>query len=142
MDDLSNDSFGVHCPVCGSKNYKRSYRTEMIAASFGPLVQYMHANCTCFACKADGDFYQENDAKIEEAVAQSRQAAVGKMIDNLSLRGHKPSHIERVLGLRQGSLKRWRERCTPEGAALLMVLMAKPEALEVLDNPVLWSGVI
>jgi len=134
MDDIADDSFGVSCPVCGCKDFKRTYEGRSISVPYGPEVEYLAANCYCFACQFEGDFYQENDEKITESEAKSRQAAFEAMVENLSLRNYAPPYIERVLRIPQGSIKRWRERCSPEAAALLRILVMKADLLAELDH--------
>jgi len=123
----------IYCPGCGSEAFKRTYEERSISVPFGPKVEYLAANCVCSVCMLDGDFYQENDSKITEAEAKSRQAAYEALVQNLSLRNYAPPYIERVLRIPQGSIKRWKHGCSPEAAALLMLVCMVPNVLEDLD---------
>lgn len=124
----------VSCPVCGDEGFVRTYEQRSVRVPFGEKIGYMAACCVCHLCKSDGDFHLENDAKVNVALAASRQTAAVAMLENLSKHRIQPSYIERVLGIPQGSTKMWQQSVTPEAAALLTVLVMNPDVLDAIDR--------
>ena len=123
---------GIICPVCGSTNFERKHETKGISYPYGIEMPYLHASCECFGCDAGGDFYLENDDRIETAERQSMTYAVDVMLEKLQTLGFRPSYIERVLRLKQGTLKNApRSR---EMAALLRILLVRSDVLAELDT--------
>lgn len=122
----------VTCPICGSANFTREYENASLSAPYGPEVTYARACCTCADCKADGDFYRENDEPALAALHTSMLASIDVMLAKLNADGIlRTVDIERILRLPIGSLAEVKSVFV---AAILRMALARPETIVEFDT--------
>lgn len=82
-----------------------------------------------------GDFAQQNDARVAEALERAVRDSARAIIDQLAERGISMAYFERALQLPQRTLARWKEGgSAAAGIALLRLVRTYPWLLRVADH--------
>lgn len=128
----------MECPSCGSNDIETRKEERYVQAVLGARVPYTAVVNLCAACGMDGDFNAVNDPPLEDALKASDQLALAVWVDVIERAGFRKPAIERILGIPPGTIKHWVEHpetVTPEGTALLKLLVLWPDILSALDCP-------
>jgi hypothetical protein len=95
-------------------------------------VSYSERIDTCLECQTEGDFLNENDAKIEEVLAEARKASAKGLIESLAADGISMAFFERALELAPRTLARWKSGASSASSlALLRFVRTFPWLLRV-----------
>lgn len=127
----------TNCPVCGGGSISLKKKTKTLTDSFG-VKQEVEVNIySCPDCGTEGDFFKENGAVIKKALRAVERQSAENIIKSLSEDGFKLSMIERVLGLSQRTLTKWKIGATQPsapGVSLLKFIKVFPWLLDVADS--------
>ena len=125
----------ISCPVCGSEKLSKNIRKISIPVKYGREVQIDETVYTCEECKVEGDFANENDEIIEQAIELAKSKSAGSMLDDLSTQGIRMAYFERALSLPTRTLARWKKgEISASGLALLKVVRTIPWVLDIADE--------
>ena len=119
------------CPVCGGK-LKRSSFEKLIGDTKVSLVNYI-----CQDCGEEGDFFNENDIKVEKAVQKAQIQETKKILCIFEQQKRSFAGIERALSLPQRTLSKWKTGQTSPSAsavALLKFLNLFPWLIDIADH--------
>jgi transcriptional regulator with XRE-family HTH domain len=123
------------CPACGSDSISTSYRDAEIEIPYARPAQYSAVSNVCGVCGTEGDFLGENDSRVAEAIKTSTRESVRSMIDQLAEAGVSMAYIERVLGLPQRTMARWKAgEVSSPAVALLRLVSTYPWLLSVAEE--------
>lgn len=125
------------CPVCGGDTLIRSEIEETIKEPFGGEKTVMLAEYTCEACGSTGDFFNENEAALENALSVLKRDAIANILEDFTQNKISLSSIERALELPQRTLTKWKSKAanpSSTGIALLKFLRVFPWLLDVAEN--------
>ncbi len=124
------------CPICGHTKLNTTYEDKSFRVLYGPPIVIRLRVDTCPACNESGDFENENDRPIQQALEISALKSVPFMVAILK-EDHQcaPVYIERVTGLQFGSITRC-EAGHYDAAVIIALRMAcaYPPILALLDN--------
>ena len=124
------------CSVCSSTNTEIVEFNSTIKEQFGPDISIQLNVIECKECGVKIDDVVSNDAIKIAALKQSRIEAVRTILSFL-LEKFTLTCIERILGIKFGTLKKWQDDPTLVNDvefALLLVLRVNPEVINKLDN--------
>jgi hypothetical protein len=125
----------VSCPACGSLQVTTTSESGFLTMPFANKAMFTTILHTCEICRESGDFTGENDFKIAEAGQKAHKEAIENILEFLAKQGKNQAYIERVLGLPQHTIDRWKGgECLAVGSALLRVIGTYPWILEVADH--------
>lgn len=125
------------CPVCGGEKLIKSEIEETIREPFGGQQMVMLAEYTCEACGSRGDFFDENEASIENTLSVLKRNAISNILEEFSQNKISLSSIERALELPQRTLTKWKSKAanpSSTGIALLKFLRVFPWLIDVAEN--------
>jgi len=125
------------CPVCGVGKLESVSRTIALADPSGIEKTIQVLEYTCPSCGAEGDLFGDNEHAIQKKYAEIRADAVASMLEEFSGKGTSYSAAERVLGLPQRTLSKWKNKSVAPSAgatALMRYIHLFPWLLEVADN--------
>lgn len=125
------------CPVCGSKEISLKKKKKVIKDRLGGEETVSVNIYSCPVCGTTGDLFKENVQVIRKAFLSLNEKAAKNSIDFLIKQGHSLSFIERVLGLSQRTLTKWKIGATKPsapGVTLLRFLEIFPKLLDVAEN--------
>ena len=132
---MENKPAQPQCPACGSHDIRSEPATRAINLPSGKTEQVPIYQDTCLSCGEVGDFSDRNDALIKAALKQAEVAAVENSIQFLSSLGLTMAYVERVLGLPQRTIMRWKAgEYSAAAIALLRIVRAYPWLLQVAEN--------
>lgn len=124
------------CPFCGATS-GISTRSEdrRYTAPFGPTVTYSAVENECTTCGSAGDFAEQNEKAVNDAIEVSVRASVQRMLELLAAKNLTMAHIERAVDLPARTLARWKagEVARP-GVVLLRMLATFPWLLSVAEE--------
>lgn len=128
------------CPVCAGKVYPFTEQRS-VQVRYGPLVNYYRETFDCDDCGESGAYVDDSNA-INLALAVSRSESIETMLTalacsvGLNMKSRSDAYIERALGLKQRTLRRWRvgESVTEGEYALLRLLILRPALIEDIDR--------
>jgi len=126
-----------NCPACGSSNLTKKSYNDFVRESMGDQVLIEKVLYVCNDCNSEGDFFNENEAKIEKALSDLKRNLVVSILDGFSTSKVSFSSIERALDLPQRTLTKWKNGAsspTSSGITLLKYLKLFPWLLEVAEN--------
>ncbi|MDP1677797.1 MAG: hypothetical protein Q8L88_13145 [Bacteroidota bacterium] len=124
------------CPVCGSSDLVKTQIAKVVADPFGGDRKIDIDEYLCNNCGADGDFFNQNDEKVNTAICELRQDAVLNILQNFVDQKISFSGIERALDLPQRTLTKWKNNVvnpTSTGVVLLKYLKLFPWLLDVAE---------
>lgn len=99
----------VLCPVCQSADVITSIETSFIKNPYSNKeIRYSTIKHECKTCHESGDFLHINDEAFRTAEKQSKDEEINAILSFLSEKGYTAAYIERVLGLPQRTLARWK----------------------------------
>lgn len=125
------------CPVCGSNEIYLNIKKRKITDSFGGEKEITVNVYSCIICGTAGDFFNENDRVISNAISSLNEKSVKNIIDFLTNSGFKLAAVEKALGLSQRTLTKWKIGATKPSSssvALLKFIKLFPWLLEVADS--------
>ena len=125
------------CPVCGIGVLEKIPSTITLTDPSGieKIIEVFEYKCP--SCDVEGDLFGDNEHTIHKKYAEIRAEAVSSMLEQFS--GNKISYsaAERVLGLPQRTLSKWKNKSVVPSAgatALMRFIHLFPWLLEVADN--------
>jgi predicted RNA-binding Zn-ribbon protein involved in translation (DUF1610 family) len=95
------------CPICGSKNIKRSEEDSFDKLTLGTRFKFKEISFKCTSCKEEFDL-GETDKNYLKAQKQAQAELVKNIIDDLNKKGITMSFFERVFELPIRTLTRWK----------------------------------
>lgn len=135
------DSMRFHvlrCPVCGARGGDAEIATPAYSAPYGPTESYTVEHVTCWTCGEAWDWRGVSDRSLLAAMERADQASVAMILDDLAAVGYSTGYLERVHGLKAGTLRSWRSgRCPPSGLALLRLVRGDETVVRDLND--LWQ---
>jgi len=125
------------CPVCGIGTLEKVPRTIMITDPSGIEKTIEVFEYKCPSCDAEGDLFGDNERTLQKKYVEIRADAVASMLEEFSGNSISYSAAERVLGLPQRTLSKWKNKSVIPSAgatALMRYLHLFPWLLDVADN--------
>ena len=125
------------CPVCGIGTLEKVPSTIMIADPSGIEKAIEVFEYKCPSCDAEGDLFGDNEHTLQKKYVEIRADAVASMLESFSDKSVRYSSAERVLGLPQRTLSKWKNKSVIPSAgatALMRYLHLFPWLLDVADN--------
>jgi len=123
---------GTLCPVCGSENVTFDTEIRTMTPYGAGEISIELVNNICNDCDADGDFNGVNDVRIEQAIREIVNKRASESIEKLHDRNIATIHIEISLGLKIGSINRWKADGFPmEAYALLRFIEFDPSLIDI-----------
>lgn len=122
------------CPICGNKNIQRNIKTKMIEEPFGGQKKIKIVQYTCSDCDASGDFFNENEEKLQKTINQLKKIAVKNTLGYFISKGYSLATLERILELPQRTLRVWKHEIPPAGVTLLKFVRLFPWLLDIVDD--------
>ncbi len=124
----------VSCPICGAEELTKSIKERIIPIELGRDITINETIYSCAECGMEGDFFNENDRKVEAALEESKKQTAVMIIDELSEQDISMAYFERAMGLSTRTLNRWkRGEVSAPSFALMKTVRAYPWILEVAD---------
>jgi len=125
------------CPVCGIGVLEKISSTITLTDPSGieKIIEVFEYKCP--SCDVEGDLFGENEHSIQKKYSEMRADAVASMLEKFSDNGVSYSAAERVLGIPQRTLSKWKNKSVVPSAgatALMRYLHLFPWLLEVADN--------
>ena len=122
------------CPACGSDDVTSATNVAELALPFSEAVRVEEVVNTCRVCGTEGDFLDQNQARVDEALRVATRESVRQMIDGLGNQGVTMAYFERALRLPQRTLARWKTgECTASAIAVLRLVSTYPWLLSVAE---------
>lgn len=125
------------CPVCGIGILERIPSTITLSDPSGIEKTIEVFEYKCPSCDAEGDLFGDNEQTVQKKYAEIRAEAVSSMLEQFSGSKTSFSAAERVLGLPQRTLSKWKNKSVAPSAgatALMRYIHLFPWLLEVADN--------
>jgi DNA-binding transcriptional regulator YiaG len=125
------------CPVCGIGILEKIPSTITLTDPSGIEKTIEVSEYKCPACEAEGDMFGENDRAIQDEYKKMRADAVVSILKEFSGKDTSYSAVERVLGLPQRTLSKWKNKSIVPSAgatALMRYIHLFPWLLEIADN--------
>ncbi|MEI6262953.1 MAG: hypothetical protein WCR46_24025 [Deltaproteobacteria bacterium] len=125
------------CPACGSSHLDKSNYHEHITENLGDQVLIEKVLYRCTDCGSEGDFFNENEVSIENALTDLKSKLIVSILDGFTGNKVSLSSIERALELPQRTLTKWKNGAsspTSAGITLLKFIKLFPWLLEVAEN--------
>lgn len=123
------------CPACGSDTLVKKTREIKIPLEFGRDITVEESIYICQVCGTDGDFADENDKKIGDALEAAKRKLTEQILDTLVGKGISMAYFERAMGLPARTLARWKQgNISASGFALIKTVETYPWLLEVADE--------
>lgn len=120
------------CPACGNPLGGVNPVKYRYTPLYGPTVPYLVMKHTCLFCTETFPV-EGQGSSIAGIMAQADRDSVSNILDRLNTFGYSNSYLERVLHLPYGILNSWKTiYCTPEGLALLRLVVTNPKLLSDL----------
>jgi hypothetical protein len=127
----------VTCPCCGFDQVEEGSFDREFSVPYGPPIKATLSKDRCPNCTEEGDFSNQNDPRIERAMAESTQKSIPVMINTLIEWGGTVVYMERALRLPFGTFQKWLdapETVEPGSVVMLRMLRRYPELLNAADN--------
>jgi len=125
------------CPVCGIGVLEKTPSTITLSdpSEIEKTIEIFEYKCP--SCDAEGDLFGDNEHTIQKKYVEIRADAVASVLEKFSDNGVSYSAAERVLGLPQRTLSKWKNKSVVPSAgatALMRYIHLFPWLLEVADN--------
>ena len=124
------------CPLCGSGDISHELRQETVSDNFLGHKEISLAYDLCQECGMDGDFTNQNDALISEAISELKTETVKVILQDFTHNNVNFAGMERALELPQRTLAKWKSGAsipTSAGITLLKFLKLFPWLVDVAD---------
>ncbi len=124
------------CSACSSSNLKKGTVKNKFTDNFGGSIEFEIIEYTCEDCESTGDFFKENDELLAKKSQELNEKAVLSILEYFANNHVSFASIERVLGLSQRTLTKWKNEVsapTSAGIALMKFLKTFPWLLDVAD---------
>lgn len=123
------------CPSCGSKRIEELFEDRNLSIPLAPVATYRALVDHCLDCERRGDFLRANTKTIEAAIDLAKKQSMSFIINELSKDGdYSMAAMERVLGLPQRTMMRWKTGTFSDSAMTLVRFLATyPWLLDVAD---------
>lgn len=125
------------CPECGSKAVIENIKNISIKEPFADEVNIETKEDTCSSCGSQGDFLNQNETLIEEAIKNLKQTSIKNILNSFADNKMSMSSIERALEIPQRTLTKWKNSVnnpSSTGIALMRFITLFPWLLEVAEN--------
>jgi len=123
------------CPVCGGVDLTKETREQVIPLEFGRDITIEATVYACPDCGMEGDFFGDNEHKIESVLEEAQKKFAAMIIDGLSEQNISMAYFERAMSLPVRTLARWkRGEVTASASALLKTVKTYPWILEVAEK--------
>ena len=125
------------CPACGSENIYETKKTINIKEPFAGEEKIEITKNICHTCKSQGDFFDQNEDKIENTIKDLKQKSVENILKYFIKNKRSLTSIERSLEIPFRTLAKWKNKITKTsaaGIALLRFIRLFPWLLDVAEN--------
>lgn len=125
------------CPACGADTLTERIESQILNEPFGGQKEVPVKEYYCSTCESRGDFFNENDNVIENALESLKAKSTINILNDFSNNNISMSAMERALSLPQRTLAKWRNgavKPSSSGIALMKFLKTFPWLLEVAEN--------
>jgi len=125
------------CPACGSDSIEKNQKEQIIREPFGGQKTVLVNEYSCKICGSTGDFFNENEASIQDSLSVLKSDAIANILEDFSQNKISLSSMERALELPQRTLTKWKNKASnpsSTGIALLKFLRIFPWLLDVAEN--------
>jgi len=125
------------CPACGGDSIKKTQKEQVIREPFGGQKTALLNEYLCEACGSTGDFFNENEASIQDCLSELKSDAITNILEAFSQHKISLSSMERALELPQRTLTKWKNKASKpssSGMALFKFLRIFPWLLQVAEN--------
>lgn len=125
------------CPACGSDTLTERIESQILKEPFGGQKEVSVKEYYCSTCESKGDFFNENDNVIENALESLKAKSIINILNDFSDNKISMSAMERILSLPQRTLAKWKNgavKPSSSGIALMKFLRTFPWLLEVAEN--------
>ena len=125
------------CPVCGSSNIVKDVYSEILQDNICGQKPIEKVIYQCNSCGEAGDFFNENEATIDNALSEIKQSFVVNALSDFTAQKISFSSMERALEIPQRTLTKWKNGVsspTSTGVALLKFVWLYPWLLEVAEK--------
>lgn len=122
----------ISCPICGAEELTKKVRERKIPIEFGRDIKINETIYSCSECEMEGDFFNENDRKIEAALVESKKETSVMILDDLSTQNISMAYFERAMSLPTRTLNRWKMgKVSAPAFALMKTVKTFPWVLDV-----------
>lgn len=123
------------CPACGSNEVVTEKIQRTYTPPFGKTELIESSINTCLVCKESGYFNIEGSVPVQRAIEKVDRESIAVILDSLAKMEISMAYMERVLGLPQRTLARWKAgECSSGGIALMRIIRTYPWILDVASN--------
>ncbi|MDO8640065.1 MAG: hypothetical protein Q7R33_00810 [Nitrosarchaeum sp.] len=126
------------CAVCGSKDVRETIVTQTIQEPYGSVEPYSYTVIECNNCK-EGIVGNDHDTAILPALKRSQKTSAITIVKFFNDNGFTNMSLERILGLKFGSIeKHYLVADVVEPAFVMLLLTYRhhfPELFEEADIP-------
>lgn len=123
------------CPFCGGADLSKETREQVIPLEFGRDITIEATVYVCPDCGMEGDFFDDNEHKIESVLEEAQKKFAAMIIDGLADKNISMAYFERAMSLPIRTLARWkRGEVTASASALLKTINTYPWILEVAEK--------
>lgn len=125
------------CPACGGYSIEKIQKEHIIREPFGGQKTVLVNEYSCKTCGSTGDFFNENEASIQDNLSVLKSDAISNILEYFSQNKISLSSMERALELPQRTLTKWKNKASnpsSTGIALLKFLRIFPWLLDVAEN--------
>lgn len=125
------------CPVCGGDSIEKTQKEQIIREPFGGQKTVLLNEYSCKACGSTGDFFNENEALIQDCQSALKSDAITNILEDFSQNKVSLASMERALELPQRTLTKWKNKASKpssSGIALFKFLRIFPWLLQVAEN--------
>lgn len=124
------------CPICGSDNIDVNETKELVEKTLfdGSTVLFESPLYTCSVC--EGEFYEnDTDEKFELAKDKKINENASFYLEKIKENFKSISYIERVFGIPQRTIGRWKGGAVTSIAYAFLILIGKlPWLVEIVDS--------
>lgn len=125
------------CPICGTHSLELTEKNKNIKYPYAGEAKIKIKEYYCPNCDIAGDFFYENDDKINNAINTLKSKSVNNIIAYFNENKVSMTAIERILSIPFRTLSRWKNNTSKPSAAaiaLFKYLRTFPWLLDVADH--------
>lgn len=125
------------CPVCVSENLSTKVNLMIINEPYAGNTEIQLNDFYCDVCGYEGSCDNSNDSVIKAAKNNLRQEAMANILEYFSSNNYNFASMERVLGLPQRTLTKWKSKHVNPSAsaiALFKFLRTFPWLLNIAEE--------
>ena len=109
----------ISCPVCGSERLSKKTNFMVINEPYAGNLEIQLNDYYCNVCEFEGSLDNSNDVAIKTAQKHLKQKSMTNILEFFSANNYNFASMERVLGLPQRTLTKWKSnQVAPSAAAI------------------------